>query len=198
MSFNISQIKSTLAKGGARPTLFKLSSIRQSASTADAVAGDMTYHVRATTLPGSNLGVLTTNWRGRAVKFPGVRTYDPWTVTILNDDGEYRTELFDWMQQMAGKNDGQRDATHGAFNDEDHYKDFSVYQLSKAGDVTRQYKMVNAFPVAMGDIGLDWATEGFQEYTVTWRYDYFEAYSWSGSGSSARAGNSEQLQPSPG
>ncbi len=169
MAFNVSQIKTALSKGGARPTLFKVSSLDYDATT------ERTYHVRSTQLPGTNVGVLTTNWRGRPVKFPGVRTYDPWTVTMLNDDGDHRASIFEWMQSMAGKSNGDRTEAQGGYGPGD-YHDISVTQIGKDGSDVYKYKLIQCFPVAMGDIGLDWGTEGFQEYTVTWRYDYFEAY----------------------
>ena len=169
MAFNVSQIKTALAKGGARPTLFKVSSLDTDGKT------ERTYHVRSAQLPGTNVGVLTTNCRGRPVKFPGVRTYDPWTVTMLNDDGEHRSNIFLWMKRLAGGNDGERTSLVGEYDTSD-YKDITVTQMGKNGKDVYKYKLVKCFPVAMGDIGLDWGTEGFQEYTVTWRYDYFEAY----------------------
>lgn len=172
MAFNVSQIKTALAKGGARPALFKVSSLDRNGTT------DRTYHVRSTQLPGTNIGVLTTNWRGRPVKFPGVRSYDPWTVTMLNDDGEHREDIFKWMQMMSGDADGSRnlnDSKNGEYSTTD-YKDLSVTQLGKVGDDIYRYTLVNCFPIAMGDIALDWGTEGFQEYTVTWRYDYLKVF----------------------
>ena len=178
MAFNVTQIKTALRQGGARPALFKVSSLDENGST------ERTYHVRSTQLPGSNLGILTTNWRGRPVKFPGVRTYDPWTVTMLNDDGEHRTNISVWMEGMAGQNDGTRDEIYGGY-DTSSYKDLTVTQIGKDGTDTYKYTLINCFPVAMGEIGLDWATEGFQEYTVTWRYDYFTATQLSSDGTSS-------------
>ena len=169
MAFNVSQIKTALAEGGARPALFKVSSLDRGGVV------ERTYHVRSTQLPGTNVGVLTTNWRGRPVKFPGVRTYDPWTVTMLNDDGEYRVKIFEWIESMAGEASGARSITNGGHGTGD-YKDLTVTQLGKDGSDIYKYTLVNCFPVAMGDIALDWGTEGFQEYTVTYRYDYFKAF----------------------
>ena len=189
MAFNVSQIKTALAEGGARPALFKVSSLDHDGTT------ERTYHVRSTQLPGSNIGILTTNYRGRPVKFPGVRTYDPWTVTMLNDDGEHRSDIYNWMENMAGMNNNTRSESAGPYNTAD-YKDLTVTQIGKDGSDTYKYTLINCFPVAMGEIGLDWATEGFQEYTVTWRYDYFTATqlkvaaSSSGSGSGGAASTS--------
>ena len=92
----------------------------------------------------------------------------------LNDDGEIRQLMITWMRKMAGMIDGSRDATYGPYEkDTMDYKDLNVSQLTKKGESTISYKLKQAWPVSISDIGLDWGTEGFQEFTVTWRYDYF-------------------------
>ena len=164
--FNVNDIKTALADGGARPTLFEISGSFEGTS--------FLLHCRAASLPGTNINVIPVNYRGRAIKLPGVRTYDVWNTTFLNDDGEIRHLLIQWMRQMAGMIDGARSATYGPYNkDVSDYRDLSVSQLTKEGKKTITYKLIQAWPVNISDIALDWGTEGFQEFTVTWRYDYF-------------------------
>jgi hypothetical protein len=64
---------------------------------------------------------------------------------------------------------------------------FLVTQLKKDGTKTITYKLIQAWPVNISDIALDWGTEGFQEFTVTWRYDYF--LEKTEAGNSAKAGD---------
>ena len=164
--FNVNDIKTALADGGARPTLFEISGSFSGTN--------FLLHCRAASLPGTNINVIPVNYRGRAIKLPGVRTYDVWNTTFLNDDGEIRHLLIQWMRQMAGMIDGARDATYGPYNKTtSDYRDLSVSQLTKEGKKTITYKLIQAWPVNISDIALDWGTEGFQEFTVTWRYDYF-------------------------
>ena len=164
--FNVNDIKTALVDGGARPTLFEIGGSFEGTN--------FLLHCRAASLPGSNINVIPVNYRGRAIKLPGVRTYDVWNTTFLNDDGEIRHLLIQWMRQMAGMIDGARDATYGPYNKTtSDYRDLSVSQLTKEGKKTITYKLIQAWPVNISDIALDWGTEGFQEFTVTWRYDYF-------------------------
>ena len=164
--FNVNDIKTALADGGARPTLFEIGGSFEGTN--------FLLHCRAASLPGTNINVIPVNYRGRAIKLPGVRTYDVWNTTFLNDDGEIRHLLIQWMRQMAGMIDGARDATYGPYNKTtSDYRDLSVSQLTKEGKKTITYKLIQAWPVNISDIALDWGTEGFQEFTVTWRYDYF-------------------------
>jgi len=162
--FNVNDIKTALEEGGARPTLFEISGSFEGANFAT--------HCRAASLPGANINVIPVNYRGRAIKLPGVRTYDVWNTTFLNDDGEIRHKLIRWMRTMAGMIDGDRDYDFGPY-DSEHYVDLNVSQLGKHGESMITYKLKQAWPVNISDIALDWGTEGFQEFTVTWRYDYF-------------------------
>ena len=170
--FNVNDIKTALEEGGARPTLFEISGNFGGTGSSAAIKQKFLSHCRAASLPGANINVIPVNYRGRAIKLPGVRTYDVWNTTFLNDDGEIRHTLIQWMRNMAGAINGTRTITFGAY-DTDHYVDLNVSQLGKDGEVFMTYKLKGAWPVNISDIALDWGTEGFQEFTVTWRYDYF-------------------------
>ena len=51
--------------------------------------------------------------------------------------------------------------------------DAQVIQYSQTGDVLREYNFVGIFRQRL-TIDLAWETEGIQEYTVTFQYDYWE------------------------
>tara|TARA_B100000131_G_scaffold271706_1_gene272246 strand:+ start:2844 stop:3398 length:555 start_codon:yes stop_codon:yes gene_type:complete len=166
-SFSVDNIRAALTKGGARPTLFEVK-----VGSTD-FTEDHSYMVRSAQLPGTNLNVLPINWRGRPLKLAGARTFDPWTMTMMNDEGSFRSYIVDYIKEMSGSEDGTRDANAGSYSSGD-YINLTVKQLHKDGKSDSNiYTLVNAFPLSLGDISLDWGTEGFQEYTVTWRYDYF-------------------------
>ncbi len=84
MSFTVSEFKSNLAAGGggARPALFKVT-ITHSSDTS--LAFDSLL-VKAASIPPANIAPLAVNYAGRAYKWSGFRTYDNWTVTVLNDE----------------------------------------------------------------------------------------------------------------
>ena len=44
------------------------------------------FHVRAASLPTSQLGVIPVNFRGRTVNYPGDRIYQPWNIVIIDDN----------------------------------------------------------------------------------------------------------------
>tara|TARA_Y100001973_G_C5205738_1_gene341427 strand:+ start:2622 stop:3161 length:540 start_codon:yes stop_codon:yes gene_type:complete len=164
MAFSVTELKTALASGGARPTLFAI--------TGGEIAAKDEYMIRSGQLPGHNINVIPINWRGRATKLAGYRTYDPWTITILNDDGDLRKTIVNRMEKLSGKREGSRSTGYGDHNNTN-YKTYTITQLHKDGSKGNTYSLVNAFPISVGDLALDWSTEGFQEYTITFRYDYF-------------------------
>ena len=179
MAFSVDEIRSALKNGGARPTLFEVSMGTKSFTS------DHQYMVRSGQLPGTNLNVIPVNWRGRPLKLAGVKTFDPWTMTMMNDEGSFRKYIVEYIKNMSGDEVGSRSAeqggykygTSGSVSDKNDYINLEVKQLHKDGTSdSNVYTLKNAFPISLGDITLDWGAEGFQEYTVTWRYDYFEAY----------------------
>ena len=91
MAFSAATFKSNLSKagGGARPALYKVKINYGSATGAGgsySLSAAETLLVKAASLPASNIAPLTVNYAGRAYKWQGFRTYDIWTVTILNDE----------------------------------------------------------------------------------------------------------------
>ena len=97
----ISNFKSALIGGGARPNLFEveLSTFR---SGIDWDADSFRYMAKAATLPASNIANIDVPFRGRIFKIAGDRTIDPWTVTIINDEGfKLRNAFEEWANLIA-------------------------------------------------------------------------------------------------
>jgi hypothetical protein len=82
----ISDFKAQLIGGGARPNQFEIEMSFPPFVTLGVVAGQkMSFMVMAASLPASNLDVAPAPFRGRVVYTAGERTFDPWSVTVLND-----------------------------------------------------------------------------------------------------------------
>lgn len=169
MAFNINDVKSTLEFGGARPTLF------QCIITLPAIIpGDLSklqFLARATQLPASNLGLIQIPYFGRKVKIPGDRTFDPWTVTIMNDeDFQLRSVLEGWNYLINSYENNLAISS----SPEDYKTDADVIQFGKDGSILRQYTFKGIFPETVSTIDLDWnANDQIEEFQVQFQYDYF-------------------------
>jgi hypothetical protein len=51
-------------------------------------AADTKFHIRAATIPSATVTPIGINWFGRTINIPGERTYEPWTITVLDDVGD--------------------------------------------------------------------------------------------------------------
>lgn len=168
MAFDIASFKSNLGQGGARPNLFEV----EVGNPLDGSADDLfRFHCRAAQLPASTIPAIDVPYFGRQVRIAGNRTFEPWTVTILNDESfSVRTALENWM---GGINDH---ASNLQLDDQTSYKnrDSKVVHYGKDGSVIATYKFVGIFPTEIGAVELSWdANDQIEEFTCTFAYDYW-------------------------
>ena len=83
----ITDFKAKLQGGAARPNLFEVSI----PTFPDAVKDgwdDETFNFlcKSAALPASNIAPIDVPFRGRILKVAGDRTFDTWTVTVINDE----------------------------------------------------------------------------------------------------------------
>jgi hypothetical protein len=92
----VDDFKSKLRGGGARPNLFKAT-----LNFPAYAGGDVeltSFLCKAAALPASVMNVIEVPFRGRQLKIAGDRTFETWTVTILNDtDFSIRNSMERWM-----------------------------------------------------------------------------------------------------
>ena len=95
---NIDKFKNAIG-GGVRPSLFRVKGNIGTTTSPDV----MSFLVTAAQLPASTLGEIPVNYRGRQIKLPGSRTFENWTITILNDEGMFLRSRFEkWMDDLNG------------------------------------------------------------------------------------------------
>ena len=185
----LSQFKSKLIGGGTRPNLFEVSiptfpsAISEAWSAGDdSENGMFKFLCKATALPASNLGSIEIPFRGRTLKVAGDRTFDDWTVTIINDeDFKLRTAFERWSNVMSRLDDAT-----GVTNPSSYMTDGYVQQLGRGAtaatgtasegesSVLRSYKFFDVFPITVGEIALSYdTTDQLEEFDVTFRYQYF-------------------------
>ena len=180
----IDDFKANVASDFARPNLFQVDLAFPSGiiNNSDLVnLGKFT--VRAANLPSSQIGVIEVPFRGRTLKIAGDRTFEPWTITVMNDSGFVLRSAFElWASSIQAYNENFTSAaTLGNENDSTGYfADMSVHQLAKdikSGDkprVLKSYKFYNIFPSAIAAIDLDYGNnDAIEEFTVEMQVQYW-------------------------
>ena len=180
---NITEFRSRLAGGGARANLFEVEIAfpEELGINLTDISDKVPFLVKAAEIPASNLGNIPVPYRGRVLPVAGDRTFDPWTVTIINDtDFIIRDAMEKWSNSI---NDLQ--TAQGTINPEVYQKSALVKQLSREGanpgdpeKILRTYNFEGIYPNTVSSIPLDFgATDQIEEFQVTFNYLFYEVVS---------------------
>ena len=144
------------------------------------------FLVKAALLPASNITPIEVNFRGRILKIAGDRTFDTWTVTVINDvDFSIRSAMEKWMDFI----NSMEDAT-GAQDPALYQPDAYVHQLDRDGSTLRTYKFHDIFPTNISAIDLSYETvDSVEEFTVEFQVQWWEAIKGTGANAGGEAIN---------
>lgn len=177
----ISDFKSKLTGGGARPNLFEVVlAFPNDIGIDGGVVDNARFLVKAAALPASTISPIDIPFRGRILKIAGDRTFETWTITVMNDSSfEIRSAFEKWMNYMNKMDDGT-----GSTDPTTYQKDAIVHQLDRTGEILRSYKFWDIFPTNISTIDLNYeTTDTIEEFTVELQVHWWEAYK--GTGASA-------------
>jgi len=180
----ITDFKSKLSGGGARSNLFEVVLSFPDIAPADVTVLDKSrFLVKSAALPSSAITPLDVAFRGRTLKVAGDRTFESWTVTIINDtDFSIRSAFENWMNKINRLSDNT-----GVTNPALYHADAFVYQLDRDGSTLRAYHFYDIFPTNISAIQLAYETDAIQEFTVEMQILWWEAVK----GNSSSAGGED-------
>ena len=166
----VDDFKSKLRGGGARPNLFKAT-----INFPGYAGGDVeltSFLCKAAQLPASQMAFFDVPFRGRQLKMAGDRTFEPWTVTIINDtDFGTRNAMERWMNGING-----HQANTGLVNPVDYQADLIVEQLDRDGKSIKTYNFRGCFPTLVSAIDVNYETNDvIEEFTVEFQVQYWES-----------------------
>ena len=184
---SIVDFKSRMTGGGARSNLFEVTieypDLLGLPTDSDGPKATGEFLIKAAEIPASNLGNIPVPFRGRVLPVAGDRTFDPWTVTVINDNNfKIRDAMEKWSNFI---NDLQ--TSQGSVNPEDYQTSAFVKQLSREGDtnpgtidILREYRFEGIYPNVVSSIPLDYgATDQIEEFQVTFNYLFYSVPSGS-------------------
>lgn len=159
----IDQFKAQLIGGGPRANRFRIFLPR--------AGNKIEFLAKGSQIPAATLGETPVPYKGMILKLAGERTYDDWTVTIINDNEfSARTALEQWQQEIQGHGV----STGMATTDYLLSRGF-VEQLGKDDSVLARYEFFNCFPKSIGSIALSYETENvLEEFEATFSYSHWE------------------------
>jgi len=168
---NINEFKSRLRGGGARANQFKVTLPFPGYASVGGETSDLAFLCSATALPGQTVGQVAIPFRGRVLNIAGDRTFEPWTITVLNDTDFKLYRAFErWMNGINNMTDNE-----GIANPADYQVDGFVDQLDRNGTTLKSYTYRGLYPEVLANIPLSYATnDQIESFDVTFRYQYFE------------------------
>ena len=175
----ITDFKSKLTGGGARSNLFECELAFPQAVNVEGlndILNKARFLVKAANLPASNVAPIEVPFRGRVLKIAGDRTFDTWTITVINDtDFAIRSAFEKWMNTINRVSDNT-----GTTNPADYQADAFVFQLDRSGETLRKYNFYDVFPTQVAPIELSYDAQGIQEFQVELQVLYWEAIKGNG------------------
>ena len=176
MAFNIQEIRSRLALGGARPTLFQVL-LDAPAGFDRELATIAPFMIQASSLPGSTIAPIEVPYFGRKIRVAGDRTFEPWSVQVMNDeDFKVRHALETWHNKINSLSGNLN--TTGSSAPNNYKSQADIRQYSKDGTVIRTYRFYGLFPTEISPIDVNWNdTDAIETFQATFVYDWYEVVS---------------------
>lgn len=179
MVLSVDQFKDKLIGGGARANLFEVE-LQLPANVSFEAGGNIQtiseaskFLVKTAEIPGSTITPIIIPFRGRQVKISGDKTFDPWTVTVLNDTNfTIRSTIEKWMGYMNNHVDGQGQSQPAFYEAQ-----LLVHQISRESNLpTHSWLFVGAWPSDLGPISVGFDNENqIEEYQITFQYQYWKS-----------------------
>jgi hypothetical protein len=185
----LSDFKSKLVGGGARPNLFECEISFPAGLSGVTVDEDYSFMIKAASLPASNINVIDIPFRGRNLKIAGDRTFDPWTITVINDTNfKIRNAFEKWMNYMNRHDDNAGVITPAAYQ-----VNMMVHQMGRglagqASDsgaapttgsqipILKSYRFYGVFPTSISAIELSYdSADSIEEFTVDLQVQWYDA-----------------------
>lgn len=174
MGFDLNTFRNKLVHGGARPSQFQMEIIgtREDLSF-------LPFMCQVSEIPESAVGHIAVPYFGRKLYYAGDRTFNPLTITVINDeDFKLRHEFERWSHAITGHSTTISQHS-GSILSGGYVAEGILTQMSRndGGGPTQQYKFVGMFPINVSTIALDWnQTDEIERFTVQFQYQWWENY----------------------
>ena len=129
------------------------------------------YLIKAANIPASTVGVIEVPYRGRVLKIAGDRTYEPWTITVLNDhEFSIRSKFEEWSSKIQALQQNRQQAA----NISQYCGNAEVVQIGRDSQPVKIYSMKDIWPSNISAIDLAWdSNDTPEEYTVELQVQYW-------------------------
>ena len=184
----ITNFRDQLRGGGARPNLFEVNlgnfggAGGLDANWDNNAQRDFQFLCKATSMPTQTIGSVEIPFRGRILKVAGDRTFEPWSVTVINDGSFSVRKAFEaWTEKINNIATGVGEVDPNNYMGNGTIKQLSrsatggdINDVSNAQRVLHTYQVEEIWPSEIGSIDLSYeSSDAIEEFTVTFQIQYF-------------------------
>ena len=107
---------------------------------------------------------------GPIEKFPYWSNYNDIDLTfIVDDDMKTKIAFDDWIEYINPTGNFN-------FNYKSGYAiDITISQYNLQNEISYKVKLIDAFPINMNQLDLDWSSDSIHKLTITFAYTYWES-----------------------
>jgi hypothetical protein len=157
--------------GGARPNLYTFVLACPGLAVLNPQFAQLQFFCRSTQLPASVLGEITVPYLGRQGKYPGDRTFEDFTITVINTQDMNLRRVFEFWHENFNTYAGNSTSYP---NPRQIFGTAVVTQLNKAYQPVRAYQLFDMFPRDVSSVDLAYDNnDTVSEFSVTFGYSYF-------------------------
>ena len=167
----IDEFKANLIGGGARANQFRVTFTTPGAIATGLDIAKASFLIKAAALPGQSIPEIEVPFRGRIMHIAGDRTFEDWTVSIINDvNFTTRTAVEQWMESIQ-----ELDSGVGATDLDYLVSRATVSQLNRDDSILATYELYNMYPSTLNQIDLSFDTaDEIQTFDITFSYSHWE------------------------
>jgi hypothetical protein len=170
MAGNINDFKASFTKDVARTNRFDVEiPVPLTLIPYVSSARSLIYRCETAQFPGRTFATTEQKTYGPIEKFPYLNTYNDLDLTFIVDDDMSQKVFFDaWMSYI-----------NPLYNNNYRYKgDYAttlvVNQYNVSGEKTYSINLVEAFPISMNQMDLNWGDDSYHKLSVTFAYTYWQ------------------------
>jgi len=170
MAGNINDFKSSFNKDIARTNRFDVDiPVPLTLIPYVSSAKSLKYRCETAQLPGRTFATTEQKTYGPIEKYPYLNTYNDLDLTFIIDDDMNQKVFFDaWMNYI-----------NPLYNNNMRYKgDYATTIVINQYDVTNQLtysiNLVDAYPISINQMDLNWGDDGYHKLNVTFAYTYWQ------------------------
>ena len=140
-------------------------------------ARNLLYRCEVANLPGRTFATMEQKTYGPVEKYPYLSTYNDMDLTFIVDDDMSQKTLFDgWINFI-----------NPSYNNNMRYKEnyattLTINQYDVSNEKTYSVSLMDAYPISINQLDLDWNGDGYHKLTVTFAYTYWKNLTLQGLG----------------